>query len=60
MGLEGRAVGVTERDGELLGGELHVLGERDAGEVETAGRVLVGLIEGVGGVGRRGRTGRAR
>lgn len=38
VGLEGRAVGVAEGDGELLGGELHVLGESNAGEVEaTAG-----------------------
>ena len=41
VGLEGRAVGVAEGDGELLVGELHVLGERDAGEVETAGKTLV-------------------
>lgn len=58
VGLEGRAVGVAEGDGEFLGRELHVLGERDAGEVEAAGEALVRLIE----RGRRGgkRTGRAR
>ena len=37
VGLKGGAVGVAERDGELLAGELHVLGEGDAGEVEAAG-----------------------
>lgn len=41
VGLEGRAVGVAEGDGEFLSGELHVLGKSDTGEVEAAGRVLV-------------------
>lgn len=58
VGLKGRAVGVAEGDGELLGGELHVLGERDAGEVEAAGGVLV-WFTGVG-LGGWKRTGRAR
>lgn len=46
MRLQGRAIGVAERDRELLGGELHILGESNAGEVEAAAGVLVSLTWG--------------